>query len=447
MTNQKPSKWFVIKLDKTNAGSNPKQLFEDNSVQCMVRIISNVSVRLFPDNSQQIQFDQIKQSWQVAKGRAEEASQSRQKYLQNRADTAAVTVEETQNKDAVVVNDEFWQKDGRIKNTLLQKSTRNIQNEQQFRASQSTEINDHNTYIQTVQNESFQNIQTFTSNDLKERGELRSERLEWNQILSEMNVLNNGMKVNFDNFKQILTTFHDELNTMIQESATAEPSKKGKSKAKTTKPSTNDMIFPLDISKLIEHCEKMEQNIPQWVYGDAITACNGEMYSILCEMYGQMNAQFAEFVNHIKTTLKGKENDVFSEYSEKYIELCSEILQQINTVIKWKASANWEAKLQDMQSKCESITIDSVFAKLQSIISMDEANGNPSKDDRTETENENENESSSMNLEMMKECLDAIPFASESKRNVIIKQRTIELNQNYTEYIQNIERLIQHNPE
>eukprot|EP01083_Nonionella_stella_P116263 345309_1 len=351
MTNQKPSKWFVIKLDKTNAGSNPKQLFEDNSVQCMVRIISNVSVRLFPDNSQQIQFDQIKQSWQVAKGRAEEASLARQKYLQNRS------VEETQNKDAMVVNDEFW-------------SSQNIENEQRFRARQNTQINDHNTFIQTVQKESFQNIQTFASNDLKERGELRSERLEWNQTLTQMD--------------EILTTFHEELT------------------------------FPFDIPKLMEHCQKMEQNVPEWVYGDAVSACHGEMYSILYETC-------AHFV---------KENDAL-KYSDKYIELCSQMLQQVNAVIQWKASANvCKAKLQDMQHRCEGIMVDSVFAKLQSVISMDEANSN-------------DNESTSMNLQMMKECLDAIQFTSESKRNVIIKQHTIELNHNYTEYIRNVERLIQ----
>ena len=52
--------WLSVKLDKDNPGSDQNKLYQDDSVQCIVRIISDAKIRLFPDNSLQLKFEEIK---------------------------------------------------------------------------------------------------------------------------------------------------------------------------------------------------------------------------------------------------------------------------------------------------------------------------------------------------------------------------------------------------
>lgn len=52
--------WLNIKLDKENIGYDQDKLYKDNSIQCFLRIISDKKIRLYPDNSQTIKFEEIK---------------------------------------------------------------------------------------------------------------------------------------------------------------------------------------------------------------------------------------------------------------------------------------------------------------------------------------------------------------------------------------------------
>ena len=52
--------WLNVRFDKDNTGQDRDELYKDNSVQCTVRIISDSKIRLYPDNSLQLQFQEIK---------------------------------------------------------------------------------------------------------------------------------------------------------------------------------------------------------------------------------------------------------------------------------------------------------------------------------------------------------------------------------------------------
>ena len=61
------SKWSLnVRIDKSNPGSNlvdtnVVSLYKDGSIRCYLRMISDHKIRLFPDNSQQLEFEQIKE--------------------------------------------------------------------------------------------------------------------------------------------------------------------------------------------------------------------------------------------------------------------------------------------------------------------------------------------------------------------------------------------------
>ena len=50
--------WLSVRFNKNTFAIGCNQ--ENNSIQCRVRIISDAAIRLFPDDSQRIQFEQIK---------------------------------------------------------------------------------------------------------------------------------------------------------------------------------------------------------------------------------------------------------------------------------------------------------------------------------------------------------------------------------------------------
>jgi len=226
---------MCVRIDKDRCGSNPEALFKDGSIDCSVRIISDAKIRLFPDNSQTVQFDAIKSEWHAQKGRAEKAKEALQKYLAKRKEIFELTTEnisprnqsqlkrlEIGDKSSIVADDEFWQNDKEKSERETAENKQEIADEKKFRSAQTEKFAEHNAMIDETLRASHENTKNYDAEDVTKRGQLRAERLEWTAQLTKMADLDEEMKRNMADLKQRLTTFSDEIETMVDEARNTE---------------------------------------------------------------------------------------------------------------------------------------------------------------------------------------------------------------------------------
>ena len=221
-----------------------------------------------------------------------------------------------------MVDCEFWNEDEETAQKLQDENNQSIQNEQRFREELNKKIREHTEYIVAVQKTAHQNAETFCKEDTEQRQKLRAERLEWNEKLKAMECTNQEMKGNLDTFKQNLTKFGVEIDKMVQDIKDADVEeaqrgKKAKSKTKISKVTT-DIVLPQNIVELVNDCKDVSENVPKWMYGDKIKACNEAIYSTLYEIQCQCNAQFSALIEH-KQTVHNLNEECFKVCSYTFV--------------------------------------------------------------------------------------------------------------------------------
>ena len=369
----------------------------------------------------------------------------------------------------MIVNEEFWQRDDETREELFKINSEQLQNEKQFRDGQQMEsVSNHGSYIQKAQKLSFDNTQKYDNHDLEKRGKLRTERIEWNKKLQEMDNICNDIKENFNALKESMSALNAEISQIVEEtkvaSSEAEDKKKGKgkakgkSKSKISKPST-DIKLPQNIPKLLEQCQNVEQNVPKWVYGNKLDKCNELLNTLIYDIIVQSNNEFAELIDH-KKNVSGIEEETFKECTDKYMNFCLAIFEQINVLKEWKEMGSWSEQFHQEQNKLNGVIVESTFIKLQSLIPMNKQQKlsedvkvtENEKINPEETDHANDNHESSekeeIALDTIVSYLNEIEFVGDLKDEIKIKDDyKIKLSVDYVTYVTEIEQWLKNKQE
>jgi len=460
---------MCIRIDKELPGSNPEALYKDGSIDCMVRIISDAKIRLFPDNSQTVQIDAIKSEWHAQKGRAEKAKEARQKYLAKKKEIFELTSEnispqnqselkrlESGDKPSIVADDEFWQNDKEKTERETAENKQEIAEEKQFRSAQTDKFAEHNAMIDETLKASHENTKNYDSEDVTKRGQLRTERLEWAEQLSTMADLDEELMRNMADLKQRLTTFSDEIEKMVDEARNTEPPKpppkgkkskkakpKKKKKGKISKPATDVSLSALDVPKLTEQCITVEKTVPAWRYAKKTDKCNLGIFTILYDVLTQCNSQFAALVQN-KREVPHLDDDCFKECCDQYTALCAAVFQAIETVSKWRPQVPFEGHIK-IQLESDDIIIAAMFCTLQIALPVEaidaELSPQTPKGDEEAPVDKAESEEVEIDVDQIAESLSSLELKEGA---VMLKEHRIELKADYVEYVKKVEEWIQH---
>mmetsp|Transcript_30123 Transcript_30123/g.48157 ORF Transcript_30123/g.48157 Transcript_30123/m.48157 type:complete len:342 (+) Transcript_30123:1-1026(+) len=323
-----------------------------------------------------------------------------------------------------------------------------IQSEQQFRSAQNEKIAHHTSYIAELQKASFVNTQQFTAEDTETRNQLRGERLQWNAKLHEMTNTMHELNGKFDSHSETLRNFAAGIDKIVEECQIAAASKDAKTKKKAkSKPKPKpkakskksegcgDISLSFSVSNLVEQCKDIEDTVPMWLYGDQIRDCHSKMTAILYRVLMQCNTQFSKLVDH-KLKVRKLDNEVFDASGDKYIALCLQIFEQLRMMADWKHDESWSSRLQEAQNESDDVWMAFRFAKLQSVVPMNE-----------EVENEENEETTEQDVQMALQYWNEIEFSSEVKKQITMRERCIELKEKYANYVSKVEEWIKQKQE
>ena len=386
-------------------------------------------------------------SWKKTKDRSESATQSRQKYLEKRESANGQSPQAKPHKSkstGIVADETFWSEDAEKRERIKAENEKEIDDERQFRAQQPPKISEYESMIEQSQRSAFGNTMKFSSDDATERSKLREQRIEWNRQMTAMKELKDGMNDNAEDLMNRLSGYRTEISKLIEEIKAMEPvkSKKGgKSKGKKSKIAapTTSISMTEDIPKLVEQCQRVEQDVPEWHYGVKTEECNTLLHSFLFKILTESNEQFRDLVGY-RETVENLEDALFEQIEGEFIGLYLPLFQQFEIASKWRECGAVHLKLVDAQKRADRLMAESALAKLKMLMTMDERQHND--DERQEDGGDQQEVPEPIELDQVVGYLKAIPFDVDSRTTIAVKERLIKLNEEQTQFISKVEQWV-----
>lgn len=342
----------------------------------------------------------IFRSWQSSKGRRDKAKEIRQKYL------------EKQSMNQQQVN--------KYNNKIIKDKLLKI--EYQFKKNETNSIDDHILNIEKIQQSSFNNTQKYNNQDSEKRNELRTERIEWQTKLTEMDNVCNLFNEKLNQLKESMAAFAAKISKID-----------GKTKLKKCKGLTEITLnLPIDlIQKLTQQCQYIEKYVPKWIYTNKVNQCYEMLNDLIYDIMVENNNHFAQLIVH-KKNIKEIHDEIFIKCNDKYINLCLEIFDQINIIKEWKDNILWSDKFNKEQNKSDKIIVESTFIFLTNLVPMTDKQNSSNIIDIEQ-----------IKLDKIKSYLNKIEFFGDSKDIIKVSDNyKIKLSVDYLTYVILIEQYL-----